>query len=84
MSGSRKFKALVLAIGVYAVPMIMTFVLVLTKNARFEDLKEMVKWCGLSLSPVFVGYIGGTALEGWAERKSGAPPAPSTIPPSEQ
>lgn len=82
MRNSRKFKALVLAIVVYVVPMLMTFVLVLTKHAKFEDLKEMVKWCGLSLSPAFLGYIGGTALEGM--NRTQAPVAVSAVvaPPS--
>lgn len=71
----RKFRALCLAMVVYGLPVVMTFVLVLAKQATFADLKDMTKWMGLALSPAFLGYIGGVALEGYAEKRDVASPS---------
>lgn len=69
MMEQRKFKALLLAILVYGVPVVMTFVLTLTKQAAFADLKGMATWMGVALSPAFVAYIGGVALEDYASKR---------------
>lgn len=66
---TRKFKAVALAIVIYSTPVLMMFVLVLTKNAVKEDLVSMTKWMGLALSPVFLGYIGGVALEDYGKNQ---------------
>ena len=70
MAESRKFRAPLLAILVYTVPMFMTFALVVMKLASKDDFITMTKWMGASLSPAFLGYIGGVALEGLAQGKS--------------
>lgn len=70
MMESRKFKALVMAIAVYGIPVVMVFVLVLTKNATKDDLVSMTKWMGLSLSPAFLGYIGSVALEDYGRSRT--------------
>ena len=71
MAESRKFRALLLAILVYTVPMFMTFALVVMKLASKDDFITMTKWMGASLSPAFLGYIGGVALEGLAQGPKG-------------
>lgn len=68
MAESRKFRALLLAIAVYTVPMFMIYVLVIMKLAGKDDFITICKWMGASLSPAFLGYIGGVALEGFAQR----------------
>lgn len=63
MRDSRKFRALLLAIVVYAIPILMTFALCLKGKAAFSDLFETMKWMAGALSPAFLAYIGGVAWE---------------------
>lgn len=67
---SRKFRVLCLACFVYLMPVVLTFVLVLAKAATKDDLLSLCKWMGASLSPAFLAYIGGVALEDAAGKKS--------------
>lgn len=67
---SRKFQVLLLACSVYLTPVTLVFVLVLKGMATKDDLVTMTKWMGASLSPAFLGYIGGVALEDAADKKS--------------
>lgn len=65
---SRKFQALLLACTVYLTPVSFVFLLVLKGLATKDDLVTITKWMGASLSPAFLGYIGGVALEDAAEK----------------
>lgn len=66
---SRKFRALVMGIVVYSMPMLLTFVMVQTHNATKEDFKEIVKWMGLALSPILTGYILSVAIEDFGKNR---------------
>ena len=63
MRDSRKFRALLLAIGVYVMPILMTYSLCLRGSAKVSDLIELAKWLGGAMAPVFAAYIGGVAFE---------------------
>jgi hypothetical protein len=65
---SRKFQALLLACSVYLTPVTLVFALALKGLATKEDLFSITKWMGASLSPAFLAYIGGVALEDAAEK----------------
>lgn len=70
LSDSRKFRVLVLACAVYLLPVAMTFCLVVLKIANKEDLFSITKWMGASLSPAFLAFIGGVALEDAASKQA--------------
>jgi hypothetical protein len=63
MRDSRKFKALILAVGVLFVPLLLTYSLCLKGMAKFSDLMDLAKWMGGALAPVFAAYIGSVAYE---------------------
>jgi hypothetical protein len=67
---SRKFRVLLLACAVYLLPVILTFVLVLVHLASKDDLFSLTKWMGASLSPAFLAFIGGVALEDAAGKQT--------------
>ena len=67
---SRKFQVLLLACTVYLTPVSLVFVLALKGMATKEDLFSITKWMGASLSPAFLAYIGGVALEDAAAKQS--------------
>lgn len=67
MRDSRKFRAVLIAILVYGIPIVMIYTLVLKSLAKVEDLVDISKWMGGALSPVFAAYIGGVA---WEKSKS--------------
>ena len=81
MMESRKFKALCMALVTYLLPVAMVFVLVLTHHATKDDLITLAKWMGAAMSPIFAAYIGGVALEGWAEKRTTGPTAIATTAP---
>ncbi len=67
---SRKFQVLCLACAVYLTPVILMFALAMVKQASKDDFLSLAKWMGASLSPAFMAYIGGVALEDAASKKS--------------
>jgi hypothetical protein len=70
LSDSRKFRVLLLACVVYLLPVLLTFALVLAHLANKEDLFSLTKWMGASLSPAFLAFIGGVAIEDAASKQS--------------
>ncbi len=67
---SRKFQVLCLACCVYLTPVLLMFVLAMVKQASKDDLLSLAKWMGASLSPAFMAYIGGVALEDASAKKN--------------
>lgn len=67
---SRKFQVLCLACCVYLTPVILMFALAMVKQASKDDLLSLAKWMGASLSPAFMAYIGGVALEDASAKKN--------------
>ena len=45
-------------------------VLAMVKQASKDDLLSLAKWMGASLSPAFMAYIGGVALEDASAKKN--------------
>jgi len=72
LSDSRKFRVLCLACCVYLLPVLLVFVLVLVRAANKDDLLSITKWMGAALSPAFLGYIGGVALEDASSKRNTA------------
>jgi hypothetical protein len=54
---TRKFRALLFGVALQALPMLMTFVLVLHKDATYQDFLSLIKWLSPSLATMITGYI---------------------------
>ena len=70
LKDSRKFKVLCLACAVYIIPVLLMFALAMAKQASKDDVLSLAKWMGASLSPAFMAYIGGVALEDASSKRA--------------